>query len=300
MLSAMSVLTWNRMKTLIAVADVGSVHAAAVALHVTEPAVSASIAGLEKHLGAKLLARAGRGIRLTEAAEVLVEYCRTIVGLMDEAQIAVNQPDKGKIRIGAVSTASEYVLPRLLVSFRRRHPTSDLSLSVHPRDELFEQLRHHEIDLVIAGRPPEASDLVSRAQRANRLVVVGAPDRTGSTQGDTWLLRGTGSGTRDTTLSLFNQLQIEPPTLMLGTHGAVVAAARAGLGVTLVHEDAVEDEITRGTLSLVPLARTPVNRPWHITTTATPTPSSLLFIRHVTDRRLLGATAFHLRNRPSG
>lgn len=171
---------------------------------------------------------------------------------------------------------------------------------VLPRDDLFEQLAHHETDVVLAGRPPRGSGLVTRARRSNKLIVVSAPGRYPAPRKATWLLRGPGSGTRDTTLGLLTQLDVSPPTLTLGTHGAVLAAAREGLGVTLVHADAVSHDLEIGTLEHRLLPRTPLNRPWHVATTDTPTRSATLFLTHITSRDEVGETAFHLHDRPAG
>ncbi|HEX6249783.1 MAG TPA: LysR family transcriptional regulator [Nocardioidaceae bacterium] len=296
----MSAVTWGRMRTFLAVVDHGSVRAAAAVLHVTEPAVSAAVAQLEKHLGTALLAKEGRGVRVTDAGLVYAGYCRRILGLVEEAQAAVRSAERGRLRIGAVATASEYVIPPLLASFHRRYPEVDLSLSVRPRDDLFAELGNHAADLVVAGRPPRGSGLRSRARRSNRLIVVGAPDRFPDPLTATWLLRGPGSGTRDTTLGLLTQLEASPPVLTLGTHGAVVAAAREGLGVTLVHEDAVGVDLERGVLARLPVPRTPVDRPWHVATTEAPSPSAELFLRHITSTEDVGGEAFHLFDRPHG
>ncbi|MGI8901472.1 MAG: LysR family transcriptional regulator [Nocardioides sp.] len=296
----MATVTWGRMRTFLAVVDHGSVRAAATFLHVTEPAVSSAVAQIERRLATELLARDGRGVRLTEAGRVYAHYCRRILGLIDEAAAAVQTAETGRLRIGAVATASEHVLPRLLATFRQRFPEVELNLSVLPRDDLFEELAQHETDVVFAGRPPPGSGLVTRARRENTLVVVSAPGRFPDPVSATWLLRGPGSGTRDTTFGLLTQLEASPPTLTLGTHGAVVAAAREGLGVTLVHADAVGDDLETGALEQVALASTPLDRPWHVVTADTPTRSAQLFLAHVTSPDEVGDAAFYLYNRTAG
>lgn len=282
----------TRMETFLAVAGHSSVRRAAAQLHLTEAAVSASITHIEKQLGATLITKSGRGIRLTDAGRIYEGYCRTILGLMAESQAAVQQAGRGRLRVGVVATAGEYVVLHLLASFRNRYPDIDLSLSIHPRDDLFQALHHHEIDLVIAGRPPPDGGLVTRARRPSTLVVVGSPGRWPDPLTATWLLRGRGSGTRQTTVSLLDQLEARPPTLTLGTHGAVLAAAREGLGITLIHSDAIEQDLANGVLEVLAVAGTPLDRPWHVVTTKTPTPTAQLFIQHITDPDTVGRTAF--------
>ncbi|MFA6300290.1 MAG: LysR family transcriptional regulator [Nocardioides sp.] len=290
--------TWGRLQTFLAVYDGGSVRAAAEALQVTPPAVSASVTALESALGTPLFAKSGRGISPTAAGHTFADYARSLVGLLGEAAGAVRAADRGRLRIGAVATASEYVLPRLMASFARAWPLVELSLSVLPRDELFARAGHHEVDVVLAGRPPRGSGLRTRARRPNRLVVVGRPGLEGSALEATWLLTGQGSGTRTTALDLLAGLEATPPLLTLGTSGAAVAAAREGLGVTLVHEEAVHD--LAGDLTTYPVPGTPLDRPWHLCTATTPTAATRLFLAHVTDRERVGTAAFHTRTPPQG
>lgn len=292
--------TWGRLQTFLAVHDLGSVRAAADSLHVTPPAVSAAVSALETSLGTPLFARAGRGITPTEAGRTFAAYSRSLVGLLGEAAGAVRDADRGRLRIGAVATASEYVLPRLMASFAAAFPLMELSLSVLPRDELFTQAGHHEVDVVLAGRPPRGSGLRTRARRPNRLVAVGRPGARSPASGATWLLTGLGSGTRTTALDLLARLQLTPPLLTLGTSGAVVAAAREGLGVTLVHEEAVRDLLAAGDLVTYSLPGVPLDRPWHLCTGASPTAATRLFLVHVTDPAVVGPAAFHTRTPPQG
>jgi DNA-binding transcriptional LysR family regulator len=253
--------TWGRLQTFLAVYEGGSVRAAAESLHVTPPAVSAAISALEAALGAPLFAKAGRGIVPTDAGTTFAAYVRKILGLLAEAAGAVHEADRGRLRIGAVATASEYVLPRLMASFAEEHPHVELSLSVLPRDELFALAFDHAVDVVLAGRPPRGSGLVTRARRGNQLVLVGRPGMTADPLTTTWLLTGAGSGTRDTTMSLLTRLQAAPPLLTLGSSGAAVAAARQGLGVTLVHEEAVRGQLDSGDLAQYAVRGTPLSPP---------------------------------------
>ena len=289
-------VTWSKMRTFAAVAHAGSIRVAAAQLHVTEPAVSTAVASIERQLRAKLTARSGRGIILTEAGHVYAEYCRQILGLLDESAIAVRRSGLIQLRVGAVETASEYVVPTLLAHFHGLHPEVRLSMTVQPRDDLFASIAHHELDVVFGGRPPQGSGLAVRAVRSNRLIVVSAPGWDRSAAESLWLLRGRGSGTLDTTLSLFEQLQITPRTLTLGSTGAVLAAAQAGLGLTLVHEDAAADGIAASRLVQVHVRRTPIKRPWHLVTGSTPTAAATLFISTCASDEL-GTAAFQHRRR---
>jgi len=79
------VLTIHQLQVLCVIADEMSVRGAAARLTVSQPAVSASLAALEKEVGVDLVARQGRGIELTPAGTILVGYARDLLALLGEA-----------------------------------------------------------------------------------------------------------------------------------------------------------------------------------------------------------------------
>jgi DNA-binding transcriptional LysR family regulator len=281
------VTTTARLRALVTVAETGSVRAAAGRLVVTESAVSAAIAALTREVGAPLVERDGRGLRLTAAGQAFAGYARTILGLHEEALAAARgdlNPERGRVRVAAVTSAGEHVLPASLAAFLGRHPGVDLRLEVGTSERVWALLAAHEADLVIAGRPPPGlDDVVVRAVRANALVVVGAP---GAARGfdpatATWLMREAGSGTRTTCEALLAGLQAEPPSLILGSNGAVIAGAVAGLGVTLVSRDSVARQLAAGDLVQLAVPGTPLRRPWHAVTHRVSPAATTMLIGHL-------------------
>lgn len=278
-----------RLRVFVRLAECGSVRATAEALHVTEPSVSAAVSALARDVGVPLIEKDGRGVRLTVAGQRYAGYARRILGLHAEAVAAARSeadPERGLVRLAAVTTAGEHVLPDLLVSFRATHPDVDLHLEVRSRDGVWPMLTHHEVDVVVAGRPPAEHPGRVRAELANTLVAVCSPATAAGFVPDRtpWLLRESGSGTRATCLSVLSGLEAAPPRLTLGSHGAVVAAAAAGLGVTLVSEQAVAPLIASGRLVVLPVPGTPLPRPWHLVSAQRSTASAELFVRHVLER----------------
>ncbi len=287
-------MTLTQLRAFVAVADTGSVRAAAERLVVTQPAVSAAVGALQRSLGSDLVEPHGRGLRLTEAGQVFAGYARRVLGLLEEAETAASggaDPTRGNLRIAAVTTASEHVLPRSLATFLDDYPHVGLRLEVGNRERVWSLLLQHEVDIALAGRPPVDADVKTRAVRPNQLVVVAAPGRAPTDgvslvqlESETWLLREAGSGTRAALQRLLNAVGIDPPVLTLGSNGAVVAAATAGLGFGLVSRDAVDREVAADELRVVDVEGTPIARPWHAVTHLDTTPTAELFVAHLTDR----------------
>jgi DNA-binding transcriptional LysR family regulator len=273
-------LTLGQLRTFLAVASTGSVRAAAEQLVVTQPAVSSALAAVRKQVGVALVARDGRGLRLTPAGEALAERARAALALLDEAVAAargVADPDRGRLRLAAVTTAGEHLAPPLLGSFLHRHPGVSISLEVGNRRRVADLLAHHEVDLVIGGRPGPGAETL--AERGNQLVVISGPlgPRPFQMRGPlgrkvtrdelataTWLLREPGSGTRATAEALLDALDISPRILTFGSNGAVVESVRIGLGVTLVSADAVRPDLASGRLVEWQHQGLPMERPWHL------------------------------------
>ncbi|MDX1882135.1 LysR family transcriptional regulator [Mycolicibacterium sp. 120270] len=283
-----------RLRALVELAETGSVRGAAERLVVTESAISSALGSLSSEVGVPLVDRHGRGVRLTPAGQRYVDYAKRILGLHQEAVQAARgevDPENGSIRLAAVTTAGELLLPALLASFTAKYPGVDCKLEVASRSAIWPMLTNHEADVVVAGRPPGDLDQVRiRAVSPNTLVVVAPPE---TAQGfdpahAIWLLRESGSGTRATTMALLEELEINPPQMVLGSHGAVVAAAVAGLGVTLVSRQAVRRELESGALVEVDVPGVPMDRPWHVVTQSPCTGSTELLISHLLAHRELG------------
>jgi DNA-binding transcriptional LysR family regulator len=284
------VTTVTRLRALVTVADTGSVREAARRLTVTESAVSAALSALAREVRVPLVERDGRGLRLTASGQAYSVYARAILGLHEEGLAAARgdrDPERGRVRVAGTATAGEYLLPRVLASFLSRHPGIDLRLEVGSSERLWALFAAHEADLVIGGRPPaRESDALTRAMRPNLLVVVAAPGLAADfdISRTRWLQREAGSGTRATGEALLGGLDADPPRLALGSGGAVVACAAAGLGATLVSREAVSRQLKSGELKEVAVPGAPLRRPWHAVTHGRQAGATALLVRHLLDR----------------
>ncbi|MPY80237.1 MAG: hypothetical protein GEV04_17615, partial [Actinophytocola sp.] len=184
-------------------------------------------------------------------------------------------PERGVLRMAAVTTAGEQILPRLLASFRKRHPQIGIQLEVGNRERVRALLDRREVDLLLGGRTTARRDVAVLGVRPHELIIV-APgdgvspadrsDLVGWADRQTWLLREKGSGTRETTERFLEGLELPsaPRSLTVGSNAAIREAVIAGLGVTLISRDAVLRELGDGTLVEVPLPKTPLPRDWHL------------------------------------
>ncbi len=146
------------LRTLIAVAELGSVAAAARGLGLTATSVTQRLHALEAELGTKLVLRAGREMRLTPAGDAVLERARRVVAEVEALARAVPGPEEGAltgtIRLGAISTALTGLLPQVIGLWARVHPAVVLSISPGTSATLYDGLVSGVFDAVIAVEPP--------------------------------------------------------------------------------------------------------------------------------------------------
>jgi DNA-binding transcriptional LysR family regulator len=118
-------MTPDQLITFATVAEFGNISRAAVALHLSQPAVSGQLRQLQDEFGEPLYQRDGRGVRLTAAGEQLVHYAERIRETYQQAHAfrdALRGLERGVLRIGASTTPASYLLPYLIAAFHRQFP----------------------------------------------------------------------------------------------------------------------------------------------------------------------------------
>src|SRR3954468_24537266 len=140
----------NRLRVLDAVARHGSVTAAAKELNYSQPSVSHHLGRLETETGAQLLQRAGRGIRLTPAGELLADRAAEILGRIDAADAELSAHvglNAGRVRLAAFASANGSLVPAALATLAGRYPNLQITVTdTHPVDAL-ELLRTGKIEV---------------------------------------------------------------------------------------------------------------------------------------------------------
>jgi DNA-binding transcriptional LysR family regulator len=174
----------TRLRVLVAVARHGSVTGAAHALNYAQPSVSHHLSRLEAETGIKLVQRAGRGIRLTDAGRLLAERATEVIGRLDAAEneLAVfNGLRAGRLRLAAFPSALGTIVPAAAAILHEQHPTVDLRLTEAEPPEAVRMLRAGYVDIALifrhetdgagpslAGEPtddPAAGDTAASANR---------------------------------------------------------------------------------------------------------------------------------------
>jgi DNA-binding transcriptional LysR family regulator len=145
----------TRLRVLVAVARYGSVTAAARALNYAQPSVSHHLARLEAETGTKLIQRAGRGIRLTDAGRLLAERAAEVIGRLDAAEnelAAYTGLRAGRLRLAAFPSALGTIVPAAGAMLREHQPGVDLRLTEAEPPEALRMLRAGYADVALVFR----------------------------------------------------------------------------------------------------------------------------------------------------
>src|SRR5690242_10933954 len=148
----------TRLRVLVAVARCGSVTAAARALNYAQPSVSHHLARLEAETGTKLIQRAGRGIRLTDAGRLLAERAAEAIGRLDAAEselAAYTGLRAGRLRLAAFPSALGTIVPAAGAMLREQQPGVDLRLTEAEPPEALRMLRAGYVDVALVFRYTE-------------------------------------------------------------------------------------------------------------------------------------------------
>src|SRR6266481_3311024 len=158
----------TRLRVLVAVARCGSVTAAARALNYAQPSVSHHLARLEAETGTKLIQRAGRGIRLTDAGRLLAERAAEVIGRLDAAEnelAAYTGLRAGRLRLAAFPSALGTIVPAAAAMLREHQPGVDLRLTEAEPPEALRMLRAGYVDVAVVFRYSPDPDGVAVAGR---------------------------------------------------------------------------------------------------------------------------------------
>ncbi len=142
----------------IAIAEAGSFSEAAERLHLTQPAVSKRIAGLEQQLDTRLFDRLGREVSLTEAGRALLPRAYQILNVLDDTRRALtnlNGEVSGRLTLATSHHIGLHRLPPLLRAFTRAHPQVALDIQFLDSEVAYEEILHGRAELAVITLAPE-------------------------------------------------------------------------------------------------------------------------------------------------
>ncbi|GBL46746.1 RuBisCO operon transcriptional regulator CbbR [Sulfuriferula multivorans] len=269
-------LTLRQFKVFEAVARHLSFSRAAAELHLSQPAVSMQVKGLENIVGQPLTEQLGKKIYLTEAGREVLHTSQNIAAQLNDLHTNLEQlrgMDSGRLNLAVTSTVNA-VATGILARFRGRHPMLSIHLDVSNRESVLSQLAANSIDLAIMGQVPEGLGLEAIRFMDNPLVVIAPPDHplthkkwisANELATESFLVREAGSGTRGAMERFFAAKGLEIRTSMeMSSNEAIKQAVQAGLGLGILSQQTLEMELALKHLAVLAVEDFPIMRHWYL------------------------------------
>jgi DNA-binding transcriptional LysR family regulator len=278
-------MTPEQLITFATVAEHGNISHAALALHLSQPAVSGQLKLLQEAFGEPLYQRAGRGVRLTAAGEQLLAHAERLRDTFRQAQAlreAMRGLERGTLRIGASTTPASYLLPYLIADFHARYPDVVVTTSHGNTAEIVADLG--SVDIALIEGPPGQELPLGTAVTPWREDEIVAVVPSGHPLADEeqhslealgrypLVLRESGSGVRQVVERAFARsgVAMRVAIEIAGVEG-VKEAVRAGMGIGFVSAMSIRHE--DGVLRQVRIAPQPLVRRFSILLPHAATPS---------------------------
>ena len=288
-------ITFRQLRLFLALAETGSVSAAAKFMHVTQPTASMQLKDITESVGLPLYEVVGKKIYLTDMGKELAATARAVAQSWDafEQHVdAVKGLSRGKLKVAVVSTA-KYFMPRLVGSFCKKYPEIDVSLQIINRDGVVQRLRDNMDDIYIMSKPPSDLDLADEVFMPNPIVVIASTSdplvkrhsvSLNELSESRFILREKGSGTRMAGDQFFSKKKFRPNIrLELGSNEALKESVAGGLGLGLVSSHALHGHVKEHGVRIIDVEGFPLPSAWHIVHPASKklSPLALEFKKHV-------------------
>ena len=255
----------NLLATFLAVLDAGRISAAAKAIHLSQPAVTAQVRKLEDAVGAALFVRSAQGVTPTDAGLRLARYARSIRQLLDEALAEVPgvEDATGPLVVAASTTIAAHVLPPLLAQFRAAHRGVPLRVHVGNTEQVVAQVRAGHAPIGLVEGHARASGIRLEPFVDDEIVPIAGRDapfqvrRASDLEAVPLLWRESGSGTRAVVERALGKAGVRRRAareldVELGSTEAIVGGVVAGLGVAFVSRWSVRAHLAAGLVRVVP------------------------------------------------
>jgi DNA-binding transcriptional LysR family regulator len=267
----------RQLRAFVTLARTGSFTQTARELHLTQSAISHSMKTLEADVGCRLLDRLSKKVVLTQAGEQLLHHGERILTEMELARTSLAHLGKwgrGRLRLGASTTACQHLIPPVLREFKESFP--DHAISIEPGDasSVMNALLRHKIDLALTLEPEHEPQLEFHPLFSDQLhFLVGAMHpwaRAGRADREevarqNYILYRKNSVTFRLIEQYFLREEVVLNTVMeLGTMDGIKELVKLGIGISIVAPWIAKRELEEGSLVALPIGRRKLERRWGI------------------------------------
>lgn len=242
--------------------------------HITQPAVSVHIKKLEDDLGKKLFSRKPRNIQLTADGEVILDDVKEILRLCEGLKIRSSYSQgilEGNIRIAAIHSVGMYEIGDFLSSFMKSFPRVHIHLEYRRADEIYRLLGKEVIDVGLVAYPEKRTSIESTSCGEDELVLITYPGHQLASRksvllkhvnNEAFIAFESGIPTREAIDGVFAENKITVDNRMSNDNiFTLKKAVEAGIGISIVPSNAVNEEVQKGSLVRLPIRDIKLSRP---------------------------------------
>ncbi|KVA28539.1 LysR family transcriptional regulator [Burkholderia cepacia] len=264
----------GRLKTrqlllVVALADEGSIHRAAAALNMTQPAASKLLRELEESIGAVLFERLPRGMRPTLYGDALIRHARAALGSLDQAHeelAALKAGHLGHVAVGAITSPGLRLVPPAVAAVKGTHAGLHVSVEIDTSNVLLEHLAQDKIDIVV-GRlsaehdklrlryEPLTGESVAAVVRTGHPLLAQAPLALADVQRAAWVVPPAGSVLRHRFELVFQRASLAPPANLVETSALlfITQLLEQSDMIAVLAEDVARYYARHGIVTMLPL-----------------------------------------------
>jgi len=267
----------RKLKVFLKVYETQSFSKTSKLLYLTQPTVTLHIKDLEEILGVKLLDRNTRKVIPSKAGKVVYEYGKEIINLLKEMEkeLEIFKDEKrGIVEIGGSTIPGQYILPKIIKSFKEKYPRISVYLKVGDSREIVEKVIKGDFDLGMVGAVFKNKELVYIPCYEDEIVLIAPPDfpkdeiSLEELYDISLIKREEGSGTWENAIESLQKKGLDILKLNIvgemGSTEAIKESVKAGLGCGFISSLAIELEKALNLLKVIKIKNISIKRKFYL------------------------------------
>ncbi len=266
-------MTIRHLKVFISVCETGNMSRAAKLLHIAQPAVSYTIAELERLASAKLFERVNQKLVISDFGKELLPKAREAVLSFEECERLVRRGAVAEsVKIGASITIGKTIIPRLLSEIKELYPTATPFVSINSTKLIADSVANGKLDFALVEGIVDAPLLSALELSGDKLIAAAAkefpaPKKCSASELATYplLLREVGGVSRELMENLFTSISIPlTPFIESSSTDALLSAAKSGLGIVILPSVLLENALDSGELHEIEISDASLERKYYL------------------------------------
>ncbi|MBT2691262.1 LysR family transcriptional regulator [Bacillus sp. ISL-47] len=255
---------YDALKTFVTLAEVKNFTKTAELLLMSQPSVSLHIKNLEKEFQTKLFHRSPKFLKITPSGEILYDRAKQMITIYEQTRQDILEQQntiKGELKIGASFTIGEYILPPLLLDLQKNYPELELQVTIGNTEEIIQSTRSHYVDIGLIEGQTNEKELAVIPFMQDELFIVSSNEHPlvhkkeaaiTDLQNEAWIMRETGSGTREYFNHFIRSNGLKVKSLLtISSNQGIKETLINGMGISILSGSVVKRDVYQKNLSII-------------------------------------------------